>query len=79
MTRALVIGGTGFVGSNIALRLVELHWDVTIMERPGASRELLEGGPFDFVCGDVLEPEYVLNVIREAAGRPVKEKGLGQE
>ena len=23
--------------------------------------------------GDVLEPEYVLNVIRQAAGRPIKE------
>ena len=74
MTRALVTGGTGFVGSNIALRLVERHWDVTIMERPGASRELLEGGPFDFVCGDVLEPDTLLpamkgiDVVFHAAG-----------
>jgi 2-oxoglutarate ferredoxin oxidoreductase subunit alpha len=26
--------------------------------------------------GDVLEPEYVLNVIREAAGRPIDEKSV---
>jgi 2-oxoglutarate ferredoxin oxidoreductase subunit alpha len=29
--------------------------------------------------GDVLEPEYVLNVIREAADRPVKDKSGVQE
>lgn len=74
MTRALVTGGTGFVGSNIALRLVERHWDVTVMERTGASRELLEGGPFDFVIGDVLEPKTLspamngIDVVFHAAG-----------
>jgi dihydroflavonol-4-reductase len=74
MTRALVTGGTGFVGSNIALRLVERHWDVCIMERSGASRILLEGGPFEFVTGDVLEPETLLpamkgiDVVFHAAG-----------
>ena len=74
MTRALVIGGTGFVGSNIALRLVERHWDVRILERPGSYRELLEGGPFEFVCGDVLEPETLppamqgIDVVFNAAG-----------
>ena len=64
MTRALVTGGTGFIGSNIALRLVERKWDVRILERPGASRELLEGGPFEFISGDVLETETLLPAMR---------------
>lgn len=74
MARALVIGGTGFIGSNIALRLVERHWNVCILERPGASQVLLEGGPFEFVHGDVLEPETLppamqgIDVVFNAAG-----------
>jgi dihydroflavonol-4-reductase len=64
MTLALVTGGTGFVGSNIALRLAERHWDVRILERPGASRELLEGGPFTFVTGDILAPETLGEAVR---------------
>jgi dihydroflavonol-4-reductase len=72
--RALVTGGTGFIGSNIALRLIERGWQVRVLERLGASRELLEGGPFEFVSGDVLEPETLppaleaVDVVFHAAG-----------
>jgi len=74
MPWALVTGGTGFVGSNIALRLVERGWKVRILERPGASRILLEEGPFEFVTGDVLQPETLvpamegIDVVFHAAG-----------
>lgn len=74
MARALVTGGTGFIGSNIALRLVERGYAVTILHREGASHELLEGGPFRFVTGDVLVPETLdmalqdIDVLFHAAG-----------
>ncbi len=74
MTCALVTGGTGFIGSNIALRLVERGWQVRILERPGASHVLLEDGPFLFVEGDVLAPETLppamagVDVVFHAAG-----------
>jgi dihydroflavonol-4-reductase len=74
MTRALITGGTGFVGSNIALRLAEHHWDVRILQRPDSSTELLEGGPFEFVPGDVLDPDSLppalrgIDVVFHAAG-----------
>jgi len=74
MPRALVTGGTGFIGSNIALRLVEQGWQVRILERSGASRALLEDGPFEYLTGDVLEPDGLLpamkatDVVFHAAG-----------
>lgn len=71
---ALVTGGTGFIGSNIALRLVERGWQVRILARPGASLQLLEDGPFEYAWGDVLEPESLaapmvdIDVVFHAAG-----------
>ena len=64
MPRALITGGTGFIGSNIALRLLELGWSVRILERPGASRVLLEDGPFEYVPGDVLAPETLASAMK---------------
>ncbi len=53
------------MGSNIALRLVERGWQTRILERPGASRILLEGGPFEFVTGDVLAPDTLPPAMKE--------------
>ena len=74
MPRALITGGTGFLGSNIALRLVERGWEVRILERPGATHILLEDGPFEYVIGDILAPETLppamrgIDVVFHAAG-----------
>ena len=64
MAKALVTGGTGFIGSNIALRLIERGWQVRILMRPGTSLQLLEGGPFEFAEGDVLAPETLAPAMR---------------
>ncbi len=74
MNVALVTGGTGFIGANLALRLIERGWKVRILERPGATRLLLEEGPFEFCTGDVLEPHSLeqplqgVDVVFHAAG-----------
>jgi dihydroflavonol-4-reductase len=74
MPRALITGGTGFVGSNIALRLIEQGWEVRILERPKASHILLEDGPFEYATGDVLISETLppamrgVDVVFHAAG-----------
>lgn len=74
MPDALITGGTGFIGSNIALRLIERGWRVRILERPGASHVLLEDGPFEYVTGDVLAPASLpaamqgMDVVFHAAG-----------
>lgn len=74
MAKALVTGGTGFVGSNIALRLIERRWDVRILARQNSRQDLLEGGPFEFITGDVLEPETLapamqgIDMVFNAAG-----------
>ncbi len=65
MPAALVTGGTGFLGSNLALRLVERRWQVRILARPGANLELLEGGPFETVEGDILAPGSLPPAMRD--------------
>lgn len=64
MPVALVTGGTGFVGSNLALRLVERRWQVKILARPGTPTDMLEGGPFEFILGDVLDLDSLLPAMR---------------
>lgn len=66
MPRALVTGATGFIGSNLALRLLEQGWEVRVLERPGASRLLLEERPFEYVTGDVLEPATLPPAMKAA-------------
>lgn len=64
MTRLLITGGAGFVGSNLAVSLAERHpeWDVVALDnlyRRGSELNLprLEAAGVEFVKGDVREPD----------------------
>ena len=63
MTRLLITGGAGFVGSNLAVSLAERHpeWDLIALDnlyRRGSELNLprLEAAGVEFVKGDVREP-----------------------
>jgi CDP-paratose 2-epimerase len=70
--RALVTGGCGFVGSNVAARLREDGWQVTAFDnlgRHGAAdnlRWLLQAGNIEFVHGDVRNANDVERIIGRA-------------
>lgn len=72
---ALIIGGAGFIGTNLAGRLASSGTPVTVFDnlsRPGVERnvELLRErfpGQVDVVIGDVRNPRQVRQVVRRAS------------
>lgn len=56
--RALVTGGTGFVGANLVAALNERGVAALVLHRESSSQKALEGLDYDSVLGDILdEPE----------------------
>jgi dihydroflavonol-4-reductase len=56
---ALVTGGTGFVGANVARELVAAGATVRILARPGADRRALQGVRLEIADGDLLDRRSV--------------------
>jgi dihydroflavonol-4-reductase len=56
-SRALVTGGTGFVGSHVVRRLLAEGVTVRVLARGQSSLRALEGLPVEVVTGDLRQPE----------------------
>lgn len=61
--RALVTGGTGFIGANVVRALLERKYRVRILARPGTDRRNLEGLDVEWAEGDVRDLASVRNAV----------------
>lgn len=64
MRRALVTGGTGFVGSAVARRLLREGVAVRVLARKGGDRRALRGLDVEIAEGDLLDPATLLPAAR---------------
>jgi len=61
---ALVTGGTGFIGANLARELLADGASVRVLARPGGDRRALEGCAVEVVEGDLLDPASLREAVR---------------
>src|SRR6267378_5601078 len=72
MTRLLVTGGAGFIGSNFTRRAVEQGHDVVVLDKLTYAgnqenlRDLLDAKKIDFVKGDVCDRGLVDRLAKQA-------------
>ncbi|MEW5987960.1 MAG: NAD-dependent epimerase/dehydratase family protein [Chloroflexota bacterium] len=60
MQRALVTGGTGFVGANLVAGLNERGITARVLRRPSSSLKALEGLEYETAFGDILDDRRAL-------------------
>ncbi|HEU4369918.1 MAG TPA: hopanoid-associated sugar epimerase, partial [Methylomirabilota bacterium] len=63
---AVVTGGTGFVGANVARALVAAGATVRVLARPGGDRRALAGVSVEIAEGDLLDPGSVRRAVAGA-------------
>src|SRR6476646_5415150 len=61
--KALVTGGTGFVGSHVARALAEQGADLRLLVRSCSPTANLDGVPGDRVVGDLCDPESLRKAV----------------
>jgi len=64
MTRALITGVTGCVGSNLARSLIGHGVDVVGLCQPGASTRSIEGLKLTRISGDILDPSAIEKALQ---------------
>lgn len=63
--KALVTGGTGFLGINLIKQLLDLEWQVTVLHRASSNLSDLQGLNVDFLEASLLDREQLLITIPE--------------
>jgi len=64
MKSVLITGGTGFIGSNLALRLLQLGCKVKILRRPDSDLRAIRGIDVEHIIGDVRDPASLQLAMR---------------
>jgi dihydroflavonol-4-reductase len=63
MTTAFVTGATGFIGSHVALHLLQRGWRVRALRRPNAFSPFVDWADIDWCSGDIRNFEQTLSVM----------------
>lgn len=62
--RALLTGGTGFVGASILRELLQQGWDVRCLVRPGSPRDNLQGLEVETAEGDLRDFDSLVSALK---------------
>jgi dihydroflavonol-4-reductase len=62
--RALVTGGTGFIGANVVAALLGAGYTVRVFHRPTSSLAALEGMELEHAVGDLLDPDSLSQAVQ---------------